>query len=74
MRLLYAFCICSVLAGCATEPPVPVQSVSIKSSDFCELVDKRRDLTWSINDTRETVTNLRRLGAKHDARCGNRIK
>lgn len=62
----------SYVAGCAKEaPPTPVaaQPVTIVSRDFCALVDKKRDLTWSVNDTPESITNFRRLGAKWDARC-----
>lgn len=57
------------LGGCAGDTPVPVQPVSIKVHDFCDLVDKKRDLTWSVADTPATITNLRRLGAKWDSRC-----
>lgn len=58
------------LAGCAQDQPVPVQPVTIRGSDFCDLVRKQRDLTWSVQDTPATITNLRRLGAVWDARCG----
>ncbi len=61
------------LAGCESFGPVSeVQAVAITSSDFCEIVSKSRDLTWSVNDTKATITNLRRLGAKWDSRCAKR--
>lgn len=74
----YILGLCSVgymLGGCAADPPpATVQEVVIKSETFCELVDKRQDLTWSVNDTRETITSIRRMGAKWDARCGKASK
>ncbi len=61
------------LVGCDTVGSTPeVQAVAIKSSDFCEIVDKQRDLTWSVSDSKTTITNLRRLGAKWDSRCAKR--
>lgn len=70
MKLFIFMLLIVIMTGCAQDAPVPVQPVSIKSSDFCELVDKKRDLTWSVQDTRQSISNLRRLGAKWDARCG----
>lgn len=66
----------SILGGCANSepPPVPIQPVTIKAGDFCDLVDKRRDLTWDVKDTRETINNIRRMGAKWDTRCGKANK
>lgn len=70
MRLLIYIVLLFILGGCAADAPVPVQPVTIRGSDFCEIVSKPRDLTWSVQDTPATITNLRRLGAKWDARCG----
>lgn len=68
-RLIIISCLLG-LAACETPTPsVPVQPVAIVSSDFCEIVDKSRDLSWSIQDTKATITNLRRLAAKWDSRC-----
>lgn len=60
-----------VLTGCAgsAPPDAPVQPVTIGIDTFCAQVRKDRDLTWSVNDTPTTITNIRRLGAKWDARC-----
>lgn len=71
MKLWIFMLLILLLTGCAQDQPVPVQPVSIRSSDFCDLVKKQRDLTWSVQDTPATITNLRRLGAVWDARCGN---
>lgn len=70
MKLWIFMLLILLLTGCAQDQPVPVQPVSIKSSDFCEIVSKPRDLTWSVQDTPATITSLRRLGAKWDTRCG----
>ena len=74
MRQMSSISLLLALAGCAADAPVPVQPVTIKSSDFCEIVSKSRDLTWSIQDTPETITSIRRLGAKHDARCSGKAR
>lgn len=73
-RALYLLLLilCTIAGGCAQDAPVPVQPVTIVARDFCELVDKPRDLTWSVNDTKDTITSLRRLGAKWDSRCARR--
>lgn len=74
VKLLSATITSITLVGCAQDAPVPVQPVSIKSSDFCEIVDKKRDLDWSIHDTPKTITNARRLGAIWDSRCARKPK
>jgi hypothetical protein len=53
----------AVLGGCAT-PAVTVQGDSL-----CRIV-RKDDLTWSVGDTKKTIHNLRRLGAKRDRICG----
>lgn len=70
MKLWLLMLLIVLLTGCAQDQAVPVQPVSIKSSDFCDLVKKQRDLTWSVQDTPATINSLRRLGAVWDARCG----
>ena len=67
----------SVLGGCATKPaPAPVAPVriSVTSSDFCGVMRRLHGQggkpTWSVDDTAETITQVRRLGAAFDQRCG----
>lgn len=72
MKLWLLMLLIVLLTGCSQDQPVPMQSVTIRGSDFCDIVKKSRDLTWSIQDTKETITNIRRLGAAWDARCGSK--
>lgn len=65
------------LSGCAKEPaPAPVAPVKIMvtSSDFCGVMRRLHGQggkpTWSVDDTAETITQVRRLGAAFDQRCG----
>jgi hypothetical protein len=55
-----------VMGGCAQEPPV--QPVNITASDYCQIAQK---VTWSPDDTRQTITEVRRENAKVDRRCGS---
>lgn len=50
-------------SGCATSP------VTVQGDSLCRIV-KKDDLTWSVGDTKKTIHNLRRLGAKRDRTCG----
>jgi hypothetical protein len=54
----------AILGGCATGKPIHVSG-----DTFCRIV-KKDDLTWSVGDTKKTIHNLRRLGAKRDRICG----
>lgn len=54
-----------LLAGCAKEPPM--QPVQITADSYCQIAQK---VTWSVDDTRQTIQEVRRENAKHDARCG----
>lgn len=60
-----ALCISVVaLGGCATGKPVQVTNDTL-----CTIV-KKDDITWSVGDTKKTIHNMRRLGAKRDRVCG----
>lgn len=74
MKQVSSIALLLTLAGCSQDAPVPVQPVSIKSETFCEIVDKKRDLDWSIHDTPKSITNARRLGAIWDSRCARKPK
>jgi hypothetical protein len=52
------------LAGCETG-----KAVQVSGDSLCRVV-KKDDLTWSVGDTKRTIHNLRRLGAKRDRICG----
>jgi hypothetical protein len=56
--------IAGALGGCASEPPV--QPVAITADNYCQIAAK---VTWSVDDTRRTIQEVRRENAKHDARC-----
>lgn len=65
-----------MLAGCAKEPPqgpiVATATVSVTASDFCEIMQRLYPTgkpTWSLADTPDTITQIRRLGAAFDKRC-----
>ena len=76
-RKLYLTIALAVLGGCAKEPaPATVAPVKIMvtSSDFCGVMRRLHGQggkpTWSVDDTAETITQVRRLGAAFDQRCG----
>lgn len=52
------------LAGCAKEPPM--QPVQITADSYCQIAAK---VTWSVDDTRRTIDEVRRENAKWDKRC-----
>lgn len=64
------------LAGCASAPaddvPRPA-TVRVAASDFCEIMrgvaPPTGKLSWSVRDTPETITGIRRLAAAVDRRC-----
>jgi hypothetical protein len=67
----YAVAICFVVAavslfagGCAKD--APMQPVQITADSYCQIAQK---VTWSVDDTRRTIQEVRRENAKHDARC-----
>lgn len=61
-----AFSLALLLSGCAQDPPVPVQPVSIVAHDYCQIAEK---LTWEPRDTRPTIDGIRRHNARYDSRC-----
>lgn len=65
-----------MLAGCAKEPaPAPLvkaATVSVTVSDFCEIMRRLSPtgkVSWSLTDTAETITQIRRINAAFDKRC-----
>ena len=65
-----------LLSGCAQSPPaeplVKSSTIRVTASDFCEIMRAlypTGKLTWSINDTTETITEVRRVNAAFDKRC-----
>jgi hypothetical protein len=67
----YMLIVCAIVGifavlggGCAQN--APVQPVNITASDYCQIAQK---VTWSPDDTRQTITEVRRENAKHDSRC-----
>ena len=74
--ILIVSCLGYSLAGCAKEPPqgpiVAASTVSVTASDFCEIMQRLYSTgkpTWSLADTPDTITQIRRLGAAYDKRC-----
>lgn len=51
-----------LLAGCAQEPAVT--NISVVSDSFCRVAKK---LTWSLQDTQETIDGIRRHNARVDS-------
>jgi uncharacterized lipoprotein YajG len=66
----YAIIICFIVAaaalfaGCAKEPPM--QPVNITADSYCQIAQK---VTWSTDDTRRTISEIRRENAKWDNKC-----
>jgi hypothetical protein len=58
-----------IMGGCAKEPGA--QPVNITASDYCAIAQK---VSWSVDDTRRTITEIRREAAKWDRRCGPNAK
>jgi uncharacterized lipoprotein YajG len=54
----------SLFAGCAKEPPM--QPVQITADSYCQIAQK---VTWSVDDTRRTIDEVRRENAKWDNKC-----
>lgn len=52
------------MAGCAQDMPQPVNVVA---DSFCIAAKKK---TWSVNDTPETIEQIRRFNAGVDRACG----
>lgn len=72
IRIAWAMLAAGLLAGC--EKPVPVQPVTIKGSDFCDIMkatlpDSSGKPTWDVADTHRTIHDARRVGAAVDRRC-----
>lgn len=51
----------AVLGGCATAP------VQVTGDTYCKIAKKIR---WSVRDTTETITAVRKENAKHRRLCG----
>lgn len=66
----------AVTAGCAKQPEpqliAPVR-IEVTKSDFCEIMRSINGpagkVRWSVRDTPETITSVRRLAAAFDRRC-----
>ena len=62
------------LSGCAdAQQAVPVQPVSIKADSFCDVMKRvlppMGKPTWAVADTKQTITEARRVGAAVDTNC-----
>lgn len=68
MRIAIVLMGALVLAGCSETKKLELQPVTIKGSDFCDIVDRKLD--WDLQDTRKTIDGVRRLNAKWDSKCG----
>lgn len=79
-RLAIVAVIAAALAGCAQDPPAqpvaPVVRIETTRSDFCEIMrslhGQSGKLSWSVRDTPETITGVRRLAAAFDKRCATK--
>lgn len=73
MKLLTYLVLLLILGGCAADQPVPVQPVSIASRDFCvtmkAVLPPTGKPTWDVGDTRQTITDARKIGAAVDRNC-----
>lgn len=73
MRAVACIIGCAIIGGCAPASSVPVQPVNIVASDFCRtmkgILPPSGKPSWSIDDTAETRTDARKVGAAVDARC-----
>lgn len=65
IRALAAVGIAScAMAGCSTSAP---QQVNVVADSFCVAAKKK---TWSIDDTPDTIEQIRRYNAGVDRACG----
>lgn len=76
MKIILLMTVASVLSGCAKE--APVNMIAVTSDTFCKLA-KARDsntfaLTWSDEDTVETINGIETLAAKYNRVCLGRKK
>lgn len=73
MKLSIFILLITLLAGCAQDQPVPVQPVAIASKDFCAtmkaVLPPTGKPTWDVADTRQTITDARKVGAAVDRNC-----
>jgi hypothetical protein len=65
MKLATVAVLALICAGC--DKPAPVQTVNIKASDYCDIA---RKITWVPEDTKPTITGVRKHNAAFDSRCG----
>lgn len=73
-RTIICLLVAAILTGCAQDAPAPVQTVTIKASDFCDIMrgtlpESAGKPTWDIGDTRRTIDDARKIGAAVDKRC-----
>lgn len=73
MKQLSSAALLLALAGCAQDQPVPVQPVSIASRDFCStmkaILPPTGKPTWDVVDSRQSITDARKVGAAVDRNC-----
>lgn len=73
MKMLTYLALLLILGGCAADQPVPAQPVSIASRDFCStmkaVLPPTGKPTWDVGDTRQTITDARKIGAAVDRNC-----
>lgn len=55
-----------LLAGCATTPPPPPQQVRVLTDTRCR---SDSEITWSKNDTPETIDKIRRHNGGYRGQC-----
>jgi hypothetical protein len=72
LAMRYTIAICFIVAavalffgGCAKD--APMQPVNITADSYCQIAQK---VSWSVDDTRRTIDEVRRENAKWDQRCG----
>lgn len=73
MKLWIFILLIALLTGCAQDQPVPVQPVAIAAKDFCAtmkaVLPPTGKPTWDVVDSRQTITDARKVGAAVDRNC-----
>jgi hypothetical protein len=64
MRVALVVCAVLGLTGCASAPEKV--DVKLAASDYCQIA---RKISWRLQDTRQTIQEVRRHNAAWDRRC-----